>query len=126
MNTHRRGTIARTSLIGAAISVTLLSFASAAYAGRCRTVAQHWDGLVDVRSAPQNSIFNLIGTLPNGTVLDIIGERGNWLEIFAPNNQLGPNDQTGWVAADQTRRICFRDGRSRSSRDYDYNDSYDE
>lgn len=100
-------------LMTLAIAVSISSFASAAYASRCRTIAQDWDGSVDVRSQPRRNIFNLITTIPNGTRLDVIGQRGDWLEIYAPDDRLGANYQTGWVAEKQTRRICSRDDRPR-------------
>jgi hypothetical protein len=99
------------------VATSVFSFAPVAQASRCRTIAQDWDGLVDVRSQPRQNIFNLIATIPNGTRLDVIGRRGDWLEIYAPNDRLGANYQTGWVAEKQTRRICSRDDRTR--RDYD-------
>lgn len=103
------------------LATTFVSFTPVAQARRCRTIAQDWDGLVDVRSQPRQNIFNLIATIPNGTRLDVIGRRGDWLEIYAPNDRLGVNYQTGWVAEKQTRRICFRDDRNRRDRD-DYDD----
>lgn len=109
----------RTSLIGMALATSILSFFSftnIAEARRCRTIANHWDGTVDVRSQPNYNIFNLIATLPNGTQLDVIGERNGWLEIYAPDNRLGPNYQTGWVDQQQTRRICAIDHRPRYPR----------
>jgi hypothetical protein len=109
-----------------AIAISLSSFTSVAQASRCRTIAQHWDGLVDVRSAPRNDPFNLMGNVPNGTELDVIGERDDWLEVYIPNNQFRSNESTGWVATDQTRRICFRDSRSRPHRDYNSDYDYDE
>lgn len=94
-----------------AITSSIVSFTPVAQARLCRTIAQDWDGLVDVRSAPNFNIFNLIATLPNGIRLDVIGQRGDWLEIYVPDNRLGANYQTGWVAQKQTRRVCFRDDR---------------
>ncbi|HEY9634792.1 MAG TPA: SH3 domain-containing protein [Coleofasciculaceae cyanobacterium] len=104
------------------IATSIFSFAPVAQAGRCRTIAQDWDGLVDVRSQPKQNIFNLIATVPNGTRLDVIGRRGDWLEIYAPDNRLGTNYQTGWVAEKQTRRICSRDRSRRDDRGYDRDD----
>lgn len=109
----------KTSLIGMAIATSISSFFSftkIAEARRCRTIANDWDGTVDVRSQPNYNIFNLIATFPNGTQLDIIGERNGWLEIYASDNRLGPNYQTGWVDQKQTRRICAIDHRPRYSR----------
>jgi hypothetical protein len=96
----------------------LTSSPQMAIAGSCRTVAQHWDGYVDVRSAPRNRFNNLRTTVPNGTELEVIGEQGDWLEIYSP--------EPGWVAQSQTRRICSRDGRPRrANRDYDDYRDYD-
>lgn len=106
----------KTSLIGVAIATSILgffSFANTAEARRCRIIANDWDGTVDVRSQPNYNIFNLIATFPNGTQLDVIDERNGWLEIYAPDNRLGPNYQTGWVDRKQTRRICAIDYRPR-------------
>ena len=111
-------------LTAVTIATSLLCFTPVAQAHRCRTIAQDWDGLVDVRSAPRNNMFNLMGNVPNGTELDVIGERGDWLEVYIPNNRFGSNASTGWVAASQTRRICFRDSRSRPYRDHN-SDDYD-
>ncbi len=78
----------------------------------------HWEGYVDVRSAPRNRFNNLRTTVPNGTELEVIGEQGDWLEIYSP--------EPGWVAQSQTRRICSRDGRPRrANRDYDDYRDYD-
>ena len=110
------------SVIGITLATCTLSFMPTATAGRCRTIAQDWDGSVDVRSQPHQNMFNLIATLPNGTRLDVIGRHADWLEIYAPNNRLGTNYQTGWVAIKQTRQICFRDDQPRRDQNDDDDD----
>lgn len=96
----------------------LTSSTQMAIASSCRTVAQDWDGYVDVRSAPQNRFNNLKTMLANGTELEVIGQQGDWLEIYDP--------EPGWVAKSQTRRICSRDDRSRrTNRNYDGYRDYD-
>lgn len=112
----------KASLLGITLATCSLSFIPSAQAGRCRTIAQDWDGSVDVRSQPRQNMFNLIATIPNGTRLDVIGRRDDWLEIYAPNNRLGANYQTGWIAARQTRRICSRDHQPHRDEDYDDDD----
>lgn len=107
---------AKTSLIGIALSMPLLSFTPSAYANGCHTIAQDWDGSVDVRSQPQRNIFNLITTIPNGTHLDVIGQSGDWLEISIPDYRFSAYYQTGWVREKVTRRICSREDSSWYSR----------
>jgi hypothetical protein len=130
MNTQHTHQWLRQSVIASLSTVTiataLFSFTPVAQARRCRTIAQHWDGSVDMRSSPQYNLFNLMGNVPNGTELDVIGERDNWLEIYIPDNPFRSNEVTGWVAANQTRRICFRDNRSRLDNSSDYDSDYDE
>jgi hypothetical protein len=89
-----------------------------AQANSCRTVAQDWDGYIDVRSAPRNRFNNLKTMLPNGTELEVIGQQGEWLEIYSP--------EPGWVVKSQTRRICSRDSRPQwINRNYDGYRDYD-
>ncbi len=107
---------AKTSLIGIALAVPLLSFTPIAYASRCHTIAQDWDGSVNMRSQPQRNIFNLITKIPNGTHLDVIGRSGDWLEIYTPDYRFNTHYQTGWVRERATRRICSRDDSSWYSR----------
>jgi hypothetical protein len=107
--------LAKTSLIGITLAIPWLSFAPAAEAIRCRTIAQDWDGSVDVRSEPQRNIFNIIATVPNGTHLDVIGRSDDWLEVYTPDYRSSAYYQTGWVRERATRRICSRDDRSWSS-----------
>jgi hypothetical protein len=102
-------------LVTTLLTSFLTSSTQMAQAGSCRTVAKDWDGYVDVRSAPKVRFNNLITMLPNSTELEVIGQQGDWLEIYAP--------EPGWVAENQTRRICSRDGkRRRTNRDYNYQD----
>jgi hypothetical protein len=112
--------------ITAIAASVLASFMPMAQARSCRTIAKDWDGFVDVRSSPQVRFNNINTMLSNGTVLDVIGQQSNWLEVYTPDNKLGPNYETGWIAVEQTRRICSRDGRSRRyNRDYDDYRDYD-
>lgn len=104
--------VAKTSLIGLTLTVPLFSFTSIAQASYCRAIAHDSDGSVAVRSQPRNNIFNLITSLPNGTRLDVIGRRGEWLKVYAPDNHWKMNFQTGWVAEKETRRACSRDDSS--------------
>ncbi|MBW4457821.1 MAG: SH3 domain-containing protein [Nostoc indistinguendum CM1-VF10] len=105
-----------------AIAISLLaSYSPMAQARFCRTIAKDRDGYVDVRSSPKVRFNNINTMLPNGTVLDVIGQQDNWLEIYTPDNKLGPNYETGWVAAEQSRRICSRYGRP-----HRYNQNYDD
>ena len=99
---------AKTSLIGIAVAMPLLSFTPIANASRCHTIAQHWDGSVDVRSQPRRNVFNLITTIPNGTHLSVIERSGDWLKIYALDQRFGAYHQTGWVRERATRRICSR------------------
>ncbi|HEY9737497.1 MAG TPA: hypothetical protein V6D06_14485 [Trichocoleus sp.] len=104
--------------LGIAVLATSVASAQVALAGRCRTVAYDWDGYIDVRSSPEVRWNNLSAMVANDTELDVIGERGDWLEIFEP--------ERGWVEEGETRRICSRDSRPRH-RDYDdYYDDYDD
>jgi hypothetical protein len=103
-------------LIVTIIAASSLTTPEIAQARSCRTVAKHWDGYVDVRSSPKNRFNNLIKMVPNGTEFDVISQEGNWLEVYMPDS----DRVSGWVAADQTRRICFRDNRRpRNHREYD-------
>lgn len=108
--------LAKTSLIGIAVAMPLLSLTPSAYASRCHTIAQDWDGSADVRAQPRGNIFYLITTIPNGTHLDVIGQSGDWLEIYVPNYRFSTHYQTGWVRERATRRICSRDDSSWYSR----------
>ncbi|MEP1080306.1 SH3 domain-containing protein [Leptolyngbya sp. PL-A3] len=108
--------LAKTSLIGITFAVPWLSFASVAEASRCRTIAEDWDGSVDVRSEPQRNIFNIIATVPNGTDLDVRGRSDDWLEVYTPDYRFSAYYQTGWVRERATRRVCSRGDRSWNSR----------
>jgi hypothetical protein len=100
---------AEASLISTTLAVSMLSFTPVAQASRCRTIAHDWDGSVDVRSQPRRNIFNLITTVPNGTHLDVIGQHGDWLEVYVLGDRWNTNYQIGWVAKRATRRTCSRD-----------------
>jgi len=102
----------KTSLIALTLTVPMFSFTSIAQAGHCRAIAYDRDGSVAVRSQPQNNVFNLITSIPNGTQLDVIGRRGRWLKVYAPDKHWNTNFQTGWVEEKETRRTCFRDNSS--------------
>lgn len=104
--------LAKTSSIGITLAIPWLSFAPVAEASRCRTIAQDWDGSVDVRSEPRRNIFNIIATVPNGTHLDVIGRSGDWLEVYTPDYRFSAYYQTGWVREKATRRICSGDDSS--------------
>ena len=94
------------------ISTSLLSFTPIAKASHCRAIAHDRDGSAAVRSQPQNNILNLITSIPNGTPLDVIGRRGRWLKVYAPDNHWNKNLQTGWIEEKETRRTCSRNDSS--------------
>jgi hypothetical protein len=100
---------AEASLMSTTLALSMLSFTPIAQASRCRTIAHDWDGSVDVRSQPRRNIFNLITTVPNGTHLDVIGQHGDWLEVYVLGDRWNTNYQIGWVAKRATRRTCSRD-----------------
>lgn len=103
---------AKTSLIGIALAVPLLSFTAIADASHCHTIAQDWDGSVDLRSQPQRNIFNLIDTIPNGTYLNVVGQSGDWLQVYTSGHHFSGYYQAGWVRERATRRVCSRDDSS--------------
>ena len=97
---------AKTSLIGIALAIPMLSFTPIAQASRCWAIAQDWDGSVALRSQPQRNILNQITSIPNGTRLEVLGRHNDWLEVYAPSDRFGTNYRTGWVAEKETRRTC--------------------
>ncbi|GAC1449546.1 MAG: hypothetical protein NVS2B14_12120 [Chamaesiphon sp.] len=53
---------------------------------------------VNVRSSPEVSTNNIVGTLENGQILEVIEDRKGWLYISSPVK--------GWIAEDLTKKDC--------------------
>jgi Bacterial SH3 domain len=64
----------------------------------CQTIATDPQPPLNIRTTPQVSIDNIAGTVPNGTVLRVIGGSQGWLQIQAP--------VAGWIFHDLTTTVC--------------------
>ncbi|NJN61031.1 MAG: SH3 domain-containing protein [Coleofasciculaceae cyanobacterium RL_1_1] len=53
---------------------------------------------LNVRSAPDTGSDNIVGSLANGALVSIVGDRGNWWQIDAP--------ETGWVSKNLIDSTC--------------------
>lgn len=53
---------------------------------------------LNVRSNPRVTADNIVGRLPNGTLVGIVGDRNGWFQINSP--------VAGWVAKNRTRSSC--------------------
>ena len=72
--------------------------AIATKAGKCVTVIDDSAPPSNVRSAPVVQSGNVVGKLDNFSVVEVVNNQNNWLEIQSPMH--------GWVALDLTRAIC--------------------
>jgi hypothetical protein len=64
----------------------------------CQTVVQDPDGWSHLRTSPVVENGNILRKLPNGTVLIVTKQNGNWLEISSPAK--------GWISTSRTSQIC--------------------
>jgi hypothetical protein len=56
------------------------------------------DAPLNVRSAPETGSDNIVGSLADGALVSIVGDRGNWWQIDAP--------ETGWVSKNLIDSTC--------------------
>jgi hypothetical protein len=64
----------------------------------CQTIATDPQPPLNIRRTPHVSVDNIAGTVPNGTILRVIGGSQGWLQIKAP--------VAGWVFHDLTTTVC--------------------
>lgn len=64
----------------------------------CQTVVQDPDGWSHLRTSPVVENGNILRKLPNGTVLIVTKQSGDWLEISSPAK--------GWISTSRTSQIC--------------------
>lgn len=69
-----------------------------ASASDCKTVVFDPKPPLNVRAEPIEKVGNVIGKLPNGEVLSVVGKENGWLKIKAP--------MVGWVYENLTRERC--------------------
>ena len=72
--------------------------AIATKAGKCVTVIDDSAPPSNVRSAPVMQSGNVVGKLDNFSVVEVVNNQNNWLEIQSPMH--------GWVSLDLTRAVC--------------------
>ncbi len=72
--------------------------AIATKAGKCVTVIDDSTPPSNVRSAPVVQSGNVVGKLDNFSVVEVVNNQNNWLEIQSPMH--------GWVSLDLTRAVC--------------------
>jgi len=65
----------------------------------CRTIATDPKPPLFVRSSPVQSADNIVGQLPNGTILTIVDQNSHWVRIGAPVD--------GWVHKSLTVTSCM-------------------
>ncbi len=56
------------------------------------------NGPLNVRSAPDTGSDNVVGSIADGALVSIVGDRGNWWQIDAP--------ETGWVSKNLIDSTC--------------------
>jgi hypothetical protein len=67
-------------------------------ATNCKTVVFDPEPPLNVRSEPIEQSGNIIGKLPNGEVLSVVGKANGWVKINAP--------MVGWVYQNLTKESC--------------------
>ena len=64
----------------------------------CQAIANDPQPPLNVRSTPDDASNNIVGTLPNGTILTVINSHRKWVQISTPI--------AGWVYEDLIRQSC--------------------
>jgi len=64
----------------------------------CSTVVSDPEPPLNVRSAPDDTLNNVVGTLENDTPLTVITEQKGWLQISSPVQ--------GWISKNRTKNTC--------------------
>ncbi len=64
----------------------------------CSTVVSDPQPPLNVRSTPDDTQDNVVGTLEDGTPLSVVTEQNDWLQISSPLQ--------GWVSKSRTKTVC--------------------
>jgi serine/threonine protein kinase len=64
----------------------------------CSTVVSDPESPLNVRSTPDDTLDNIVGTLEDGTPLTVVTEQNDWLQISSPVQ--------GWISKKRTKTVC--------------------
>ncbi|HEY9669142.1 MAG TPA: SH3 domain-containing protein, partial [Coleofasciculaceae cyanobacterium] len=64
----------------------------------CSTVVSDPESPLNVRSAPDDTLDNVVGTVEDGTPITVVNEQNGWLQISSPVQ--------GWVSKNRTKTVC--------------------